>query len=243
MNSPRSGSQAVERAIAVLACFEGGATDLTVSALAARTGLAVSTAYRIVQALVRGGLLERDEHTDCYRVGPSLISLAVPSLGRHDAEAFAPHLYSLAARVKLTASLGVAKDDVAVTVFSARPPERFCTHQLPGARQPLQTSAMGMAILAFGTASARRGSSVPVPSDLERVRRRGYAAAFSAENRDVLAVAVPVLDADGRPRGALGVQALRRRLTDDLVREIVPLMRGVAARIGAGAGTAFPAFR
>ena len=241
MNSPRSGSQAVERAIAVLACFEGGVTDLTVSALAARTGLAVSTAYRIVQALVRGGLLERDEHTDCYRVGPSLISLAVPSLGRHDAEAFAPHLYSLAARVKLTASLSVAKDDVAVTVFSARPPERFCTHQLPGARQPLQTSAMGMAILAFGSASARRGR--PASPELERVRRLGYAAALSSENRDVLAVAVPVLDADGRPRGALGVQALRRRLTDDLVREIVPPMRGVAARIGAGAGTAFPAFR
>ena len=102
---------------------------------------------------------------------------------------------------------------------------------------------MGMAILAFGTASARRSSSVTASSDLERVRRLGYAAAFSSENRDILAVAVPVLDPEGRPRGALGVQALRRRLTDELVREIVPPMRGVAARIGAGAGTAFPAFR
>ncbi|MBC2639126.1 MULTISPECIES: IclR family transcriptional regulator [unclassified Rhodococcus (in: high G+C Gram-positive bacteria)] len=242
MSSPRSGSQAVERAIAVLACFEGGAADLTLSALAARTGLAVSTAYRIVQALVRGGLLERDERTDCYRVGPSLISLALPSLGRIDAESFAPHLYSLAARLRLTASLGVAKDDVAVTVFSARPPERFCTHQLPGARQPLQSSAMGMAILAFGTAFARGGGAVTTRSDLERVRQVGYAATLS-ENREVRAIAVPVLDADGRSRGALGVQALRRRLTDDLVREIVPPMRGVAARIGAGAGSAFPVFR
>ncbi|MDT2008622.1 IclR family transcriptional regulator [Rhodococcus opacus] len=242
MNSPRSGSQAVERAIAVLACFEGGPTDLTVSALAARTGLAVSTAYRIVQALVRGGLLERDERTDCYRVGPSLISLAVPSLGRIDTDSFAPHLYSLAARLRLTASLGVVKDDVAVTVFSARPPERFCAHQVPGARQPLRSSAMGMAILAFGSASSRRGGSVTAPSDLDRIRRVGYAATLS-ENREVRAVAVPVLDAQGQPRGALGVQALRRRLTHDLVREIVPSMRGVAARIGANAGTALTPFR
>ncbi|WP_230990330.1 hypothetical protein [Rhodococcus oxybenzonivorans] len=43
--------------------------------------------------------------------------------------------------------------------------------------------------------------------------------------------------------GAFGVQAPRRRLTDDLVRQIVPPMRGVAARIGAGAGTTFLAFR
>ncbi|MHA4853948.1 hypothetical protein L1080_031080 [Rhodococcus sp. MSC1_016] len=43
--------------------------------------------------------------------------------------------------------------------------------------------------------------------------------------------------------GAFGIQAPRRRPTDDLVRPIMPPMRGVAARIGAGGGTTFLAFR
>ncbi|MBH0120445.1 helix-turn-helix domain-containing protein, partial [Rhodococcus sp. CX] len=36
--TPRSGSQAVERAIAVLACFDGGDTELGLGSLAVRTG-------------------------------------------------------------------------------------------------------------------------------------------------------------------------------------------------------------
>ena len=54
----RSGSRAVERAVAVLGCFDDGAAELTVSSLAARTGLPVSSAHRIAQPLVRGGLLK-----------------------------------------------------------------------------------------------------------------------------------------------------------------------------------------
>lgn len=226
----RSGSQAVERAVAVLGCFEDGATELTISSVAARTGLPVSSAHRIAQALVRGGLLERGR--DGYRIGTGLISLAVPPLVRLGADACAPQLYALAAGISITASLAVVRDGDAVTVFSARPPERFCDIQIPRSRQPAATSAMGRAVLAFTSPRQGRTARAPEP-DLDRVRRRGFA--VDATDPTVLAVAVPVFDATRRPWGAVGVQARRSRLTEPTVRRIVPAMQRTAALIARSA--------
>lgn len=215
-NQSRSGSCAVERAVAVLGCFDDGAAELTVSSLAARTGLPVSSAHRIAQALVRGGLLERAP--DGYRIGSGLISLAVPPLVRLGADACAPQLYALAADIGITASLAVVRGDDALTVFSARPPDRFCDIQIPRARQPVDTSVMGRAVLAFEQLGRRRASRES-DVELDRIRRRGFA------------VAVPVFDNGNRPWGAVGVQARRRRLNEPTLRRIVPAMQHTAALI------------
>lgn len=230
-NPPRTGSRAIERAADVLACFDDGAAVLTVSSLAARTGLPVSSAHRIAQALVRGGLLERAPGGDGYRIGAGLISLAVPPLVRLGADVCAPQLYALAAGISLTASLGVVRGDEALTVFSARPPEGFCDIQIPRARQPVDASVMGRAMLAF---DPHRGRS-PAP-ETDRIRRRGYVVDVDADDPTVVAVAVPVFDDARRVWGAVGVQARRRRLTDPVVRSIVPAMQHTAIHIGRRSG-------
>ena len=224
----RSGSRAVERAVAVLGCFDDGAAELTVSSLAARAGLPVSSAHRIAQALVRGGLLERAP--DGYRIGSGLISLAVPPLVRLGADACAPQLYALAAGIGITASLAVVRGDDALTVFSARPPDRFCDIQIPRARQPVDTSVMGRAVLAFEQLGRRRASRES-EVELDRIRRRGFAVDVDIDDPTVLAVAVPVFDNGNRPWGAVGVQARRRRLNEPTVRRIVPAMQHTAALI------------
>ena len=49
---PRTGAQSVERAISVLYAFEGETRPLSISEVAGRVGLPVSTTHRIAQALV-----------------------------------------------------------------------------------------------------------------------------------------------------------------------------------------------
>ncbi|WP_068154682.1 IclR family transcriptional regulator [Rhodococcus phenolicus] len=227
--TPRSGSQAVERAIAVLACFGGGEAEIGVSSLAVRTGLPVSTAHRIAQALVRGRMLERVPGGEGYRVGPGLFSLAVPPLMRLGVDHWAPDLYALAADIDLAASLGVARSGEVLSLFSARPPDGCCDTQIPRSSESIDDSVMGRAILAFGPAQPRPPA---LAAELELVRRRGYALEFRSERSSVLALAVPVFGTDRRPWGAVGVQAGRRRLTDRAVGEVVPAMQRAAARIG-----------
>jgi DNA-binding IclR family transcriptional regulator len=213
--------QAVQRAIAVLRAFSTAEPELSLTSLAARTGLPVSTTYRLAQTLLDDGLLERSGNG--YRIGAGLVALAAPALQHVDVHTLAPHLYALASGIEITASLGVLADRDVLTLFSARPVRRFCGNQLPGSRQPLRHSAMGLAMLAFG-----KGRAAP---SLDIVRRRGYAEATGRQGDHVRAIAVPVLDSDGAAWGAVGVQALRRRLTDDLVRDILPVMHRHAQRM------------
>jgi IclR family acetate operon transcriptional repressor len=231
----RTGAQSVERAIAVLYALEGEDRSLTVSELASRVGLPVSTTHRIAQALVRGRLLARDGHS-AYRVGDGITALAQTASRQVDIDAAAPHLHGLSSSIRITASLGVVENSEAVTVYSARPPSMFCAHQLPGRRAKAETSAMGRAVLAFGQRRDRRTASIP---DLEASRRRGYALSSSD---GVTAVAVPVFADDGQVRAAIGVQARSARLDANLITRIHPAMRQTARTlrgvVGDGPGRA-----
>ncbi|WP_067649888.1 IclR family transcriptional regulator [Nocardia harenae] len=227
----RTGSQAVERAIHLLNCFEGDDPELSVSELATLAGVPVSTTHRLAQALVRGRLLEQDLLTDRYRVGHGLATLARPALTRLGLDSAAPHLYALSAGITITTSLSVLDDDAALTVLEARPPVLFCPHQVPRQRRHLRRSAPGQALLAWS--GARDG----LRTDLDVVRRKGFASEeFEFKELDddpIRSVAVPVFDRDRKVWGALGVQARCARLDDALVRDILPAMRQVAARVGA----------
>ncbi|MGW5311197.1 IclR family transcriptional regulator [Nocardia thailandica] len=233
---PRSGAQAVDRAVHVLNCFQGGDDpELSVSELAQRAGLPVSTTFRLARALVRGRLLEQDPVTDRYRIGHGLACLARPALSRLGLDAAAPHLYALAAGIKITVSLSVADTDDALTVFQARPPVYFCANQIPRERSPLRTSAVGQALIAHAG-----------DTELDPVRRRGFAVEEIDAAEPIRAVAVPVLGPGRQVWGALGVQARAVRLDADLVRAVVPAMHQIAVRIGpffhtAAAGTEFGA--
>lgn len=218
---PRTGSQAIERAISVLYALENTDAFIPISELARRVGLPISTTHRIAQALVRGRLLTQDPQTDCYGIGDGLLTLASSTTRRIDVDAAAPHLHTLSSQIKITASLSIAEDDQAVTVYSARPPVAFCGHQIPEQRAALDTTAMGRAIAAFAGRKERQRVTAG-----DAARRRGYAISDSAE---VTAIAVPVFDAGGRVRASIGVQALSVRLNQNLRSQIYPAMRHTAA--------------
>ncbi|MBO0747085.1 MAG: IclR family transcriptional regulator [Acidimicrobiaceae bacterium] len=243
----RSGARAVERAISVLDCFSTASARLSLAELAVRANLPASTTYRIAQALVRGGLLERGGR-DGYQVGPGMVALARPVLSRMRIDAAAPHLYQLAERIRLPVSLGVAGDSDLITLICARPTVRAWDDQLSSGREPLHASAMGKTVLAFGQQGPRTRSDANVlvrftsrtitsatelSEDLARTRQRGFALSDEEQNEGVRALAVPVFTAERGPAiGAIGVHAPSERLTDQLVRELVPALQYFSRLVG-----------
>jgi DNA-binding IclR family transcriptional regulator len=237
----RSGSQAVERAMSVLDCFADG-PRLTLSQVAWRTGIPVSTAHRIMGALVRGGYLERED-SECYRVGGHVVDL-VP---RHAvADEVAPHLYVLAAGIKITVSFAVIDAFELATLVCARPPVPYCSAQIPSGREPLHATATGKALLAFdhdgpslsgqlgpltSYTSRTRTSAADLFADLRLARRNGFALSDEERSEGVREVAVPAFGPDRRLIGAIGVRARSKRMTDELVQSLVPAMRHFATEV------------
>ena len=63
------GTAALKKGLSVLTCFSWYAPALSVSEIAAKLSLPLSTASRIVSALVETGFLDRDEDSRQLRLG------------------------------------------------------------------------------------------------------------------------------------------------------------------------------
>jgi DNA-binding IclR family transcriptional regulator len=145
----RSGAQSVERALAVLHCFERADRSLGVSELAAATGLTVSTTHRLTRALCAGGLLMQDPRSERYQLGPMVVVLgrrAEEHLGYARA---LPTLEALAESTGESVNLGIRSGAEVLVVLAVPSPQPLRFDQLPGSRVPIHTSAMGKCMLAF----------------------------------------------------------------------------------------------
>jgi len=78
----------------------------------------------------------------------------------------------------------------------------------------------------------------PLLEELARIRRRGFATAFSEWIEGTNGVAVPVADAHGRVTASIGVWGPAFRVTPGRVAEIVTSMREAAAAVTARLGGA-----
>ena len=247
----RTGSQSIERALAVLSFFVDE-PSLGVTEIGRRLGLSVSTAHRITRALVRAGYLDQDHDSERYRLGRMVAVLGrAANAGLNLAEAEA--LLATAAEVSgESASLGVLDDHDVLILASASSPQPLRFDRATGSRTPAHASAIGKVLLAFapngtgqtgGVLTGFTERTITDPDDLDgqlaEIRRSGHAVNLEERYVGVCAVAAPILDGAGVARAGVGFQvplarfgASRRtelaeqavRLADDLGR-ILPLER------------------
>jgi DNA-binding IclR family transcriptional regulator len=233
----RTGSQAVERAMAILRCFEDSDDDLGISEIANRTGLRVSTAHRIVRALCGGGLMDQDRRSDRYRLGRTLVLLGQRAAAQLGLEAARPTLERLAEATGESASLGTRHGDEIVVVLVASSAQRLRFDHEQGGRIGLHASAMGKAVLAHATRDVARaipdGMDLPrytdhtvidrddLVAELAAVREQGYAVNDQGRFAGVIGVAAPLVGRDGVARAAVGVQGPTSRLTPDVLPDVV----------------------
>ena len=225
--STRSGAQAIERAVGVLWAAAESTDGLGVTEIAQEAGLRVSTAHRIVRALVAADLMEQDRRTERYRLGGALHLLgmrAAEQLGYQDARGV---LDELAHETGESASLGIRRDrSVQVVLVSSSDQRLRYDHELGGAI-PVHASAMGKVLLAYADGDPR--SAVGSLGRLERftprtvttkrdlsaqlaaARQQGYAINDEERYVGVVGIAAPVTDWSGRVVAAVGVQGPRAR--------------------------------
>jgi DNA-binding IclR family transcriptional regulator len=237
----------VRRALGVLAAFSGARTELSLSELARRAGLPLTTAHRIVGELTRWGALERTGRGG-YQVGLRLWEIgALAPRGHGLRETAMPFLEDLYEATRQNVQLAVldGMDAVYLERISTRDAVAVITRV--GGRLPLHATGVGLVLLAFAdpalqekvlAAPMRRFTSKTIdsPERLRRViaevRRRRIAVSEGQITLDALSVAAPVFDADGRVAAALSVVVPG----DHRPREYLPAVQAAAWGISRGLG-------
>ncbi len=249
---------AIEKALEVLFHLHASPAPQGVSAVGRALGLPKSSAHRLLTALGRRGLVERDPGGR-YRPGIGLVALGLGALEREplvavarpvleaEAEALGETFFLVAVR----AGRPVVLDKVEGTGFLRAAPR-------VGQAVPVHATAVGKLCLAFGGGVARpRGrlerftartsaDARSLDAEVERARERGFAENCEEWIPGLHVLAAPILGGAGLRvgragmRGAVAVAAPAARMSalgsERVARLTCAAARRIAARLE-GTGT------
>ncbi|MFJ4634057.1 IclR family transcriptional regulator [Streptomyces sp. NPDC088847] len=247
----RDDRAAIDKAISLLVAFGDRASiGLGVSELARRAGLSKSTTYRVLSALERNGLVER-EGTD-YRLGEQLHRLgrAVYAPDTENVrDLLQPYLSDLYEMTRQTVHLAVLHGIDVVYLAKLYGHRAIPVPSRIGGRLPAHASAVGKLLLAYDADAAARAVAGPLQrftdrtitdpemlaDELRRIRRAGIAYDRQESRPGLNCVAAPVLTPGGTVLAALSVSVPGSRDVVGL-RRLSADVRRVAAAASQGCG-------
>jgi IclR family pca regulon transcriptional regulator len=242
--------EALARGLDVLSCFGStGNATMTLSEVAASTGLARPTARRLLLTLTELGYVAVDERG--FSLTPSVLRLGmayISGLGLWDIAR--PHMAALVARTHESTSMTQLDGSDIVYVARVSVPKLIALRVDVGTRFPAVRTSQGKVLLAAMNEAqladtlaqpsrANLGRILHKPSpdlaeELRTVRARGWALADEELARGVRSVAVPVRDGTGAVRAAMNVTVHAAETSlDTLVEQHLPLLIKAAGDISA----------
>ena len=222
---------AVDRAIRMLSSLRGADDGRRISDLARDLAIPKSSAFQIAATLVHHRILECDDETRRYRLGPGLLEIAADTAGITNLPALAtPYLEELAEQTRTTALLGVPVGSGVVLAAKAESPERLGISAPVGHRLDPRAGVFGKlfaAALADNELDSWLQTELPAFTErsitdpesyrreLNRVRVRGYALDVEEYVDGVRAVGAPVRARQGRMVAGICLLGLSARFKRD----------------------------
>lgn len=221
-DAPPIAVKTLAKALGLLDAVAASQHPPTVGELAARTGLARPTAYRLVQALVAAGFLEQHANDQRLAIGYAVLPLAASLLDRNRLRLEAlPHLQSLAVRMNSRVNLGILHRQRVLILGGTEKPNLPTIYSRFGRTVPAHCCALGKAMLAFLPPARARAALAARPleartpntittvpamlAEFEAIRARGYATERGENTPTSCCVAAPIFGADDEPVGAISV--------------------------------------
>lgn len=204
----------------MLGAFGTEARELTLSAIARRSGLALSTAHRVVAELLGWGALERGED-GLYRIGLRLYEVgALAPRGVALRDAAMPFMEDLYEMTHEVVQLGVREGSEMVFTERLAGRSSVGVHTRVGLHFPLHASGAGLVLLAFAPNDVQESvlsaplerfttKTITEPARLRAVlaetRRSDVAVSDGQVTLDSLSVGAPVRDASGAVVAAVSI--------------------------------------
>jgi DNA-binding IclR family transcriptional regulator len=223
-----TGTQALDRAAELVAEVVRADEPLTFGHLQETSGLAKSTASRMLAALERAGLLERTDEGNGYVAGRLFWLYAA----RHDpweevVRLAQPTMDRIGEETRETVHLSVARGDRVTQVAQVDTQYLLGTRDWTEVDVPAHCSALGKVFYAWGELllpttpfEAYTDATITDPAellrDLRAARDRGWTVTRDELEVGLTGVAAPVHGARGQVVAALGVSGPSPRLEDRL---------------------------
>ncbi len=243
-----NGARALGKGLLVLELVADAEGAQSLSALAAQSGLPLSTVHRLLATLTQQGFVEQDAQTRRYRLGARMLTLAAGVLRRADLTREAPPVMQEFVRETGDAvSLAALQDGRVVLLDKAQGPDAPRLFLHIGRQAPLHSTALGKA-LAAGLPDRevveilkRQGMARLTPRTittprrfllhLEEVRRHGYALDDEETVVGARCLAVPVRNHRGQVVGALSTSGPTSTWSEERMAVALRALQRAAARL------------
>jgi len=224
--------QTIDRTVEILYAVSSVPTGLSLTVIAEQLRLPKTTVYRMLQALVRHDFLRKDQRTKVYRLGPALLMLGADSLNQWDLRSIAlPYLQQLAHITNETVCLTALYKDTAVCLDTIESNRSVSFWVRIGREMDFHCAAAGKAILAFQSAeqidrvlnlNPLLGYTSHTLTDInalkehfQLVREQGFASCDGELEIGVKALAMPIMQRDGKVIGSVAIIAPAERLSGE----------------------------
>lgn len=245
----RSTVQSLAKGFRVLEAFTAESDELTLSQIAAKAELDPGTTYRMLNTLVDLGYVSRIPESKRFSLTLKILNLGFHAIAHTDLRSLVrPVLRSLVSETSEAASFAVLQGTDVLYLERVRAGiTRLGVDIRIGTTVPACQTAIGQSILAFlpdheverikdlssSTSFMSESLSRPLYEVLEQIRKDGYIITDSLFAEGLRILAVPVLDIDGYPVGAISIAAPAVRCTtEELERLALPLTITAAKNIG-----------
>jgi len=214
--------QSVDRTFDIIELLAVSGNGMGITEIGKKLGLHKSTVYRLVNALVRRGYLEKVQNTGLYKIGPKFVEISGLYLRqvelKTEAMPFMRNLSDLTGQVTHLAILDET-EIVYIEKIDVMPGLRM--YSQIGRRVPVHCSALGKALLSAQEENFRESILKKIKyeqytentitdedefrKELEKTRLRGWAADNEEHEKGIRCIAAPIRDYTGKAVAALSI--------------------------------------
>jgi DNA-binding IclR family transcriptional regulator len=239
---------AIGKAAQILEAIANNPTPANIADLASELGMPRQTVHRVLSQLSEIGLVRRDALRERFFVGPRLHAIALSVLIHPHADTAANLvLRGLVDELQETCNIGMLDGDKVVYLNRVECDWPLRVQLRPGSRVPAYCTSIGKLLLAHMPEEEQQPlvdsirfrrltpntlmSPAELSEDLRAILKRGYAVNNQEDSLGLVAVAVPIVSADGRVAAGLAVHAAEARMSVTQIVRLLPLLRRTAAKL------------
>jgi IclR family acetate operon transcriptional repressor len=237
----------VAKALHTLVVLGEAERDLSLAEVCARVEIPKTTVFRYLQTLVEYGFVNYNPSTDKYSLGLKLWSLGQVASSRTRLHELArDHMQRLREEFDETVNLGVIEGREIVYLGMAESRRALRMHAQLGGRDPVYSTSLGRAILAFlpetdwhhhlpSRLTPMTQKTVTTLATLRAIlfetKQRGYAIDDGENEENARCIGAPILNDHRVPIAAISISAPASRLNEENIPQVARAVMDTAHRI------------